>query len=416
MSELIDNRARRIATLKEIIKDLHAGAPQADVKQRLKELVRHTDSTEIAAMEQELIADGMPLAEVKGMCDVHAAVLRDITVNEPTIQVSPGHPLDQLQRENEAITELVARSRRLLHDVVRRPEDAPVTDMLPELRHLWGLLGEVEKHYRRKENLVFSCLERHFIFGPSKVMWGKDDEVRAALRASEEILGAEEVTAGELAVAAAAVLDPALEAVDSMVLKETAVLFPMLSTVLTEREWAEIWEQSPEYGWCLVEPRSGYVPAPRAKGSRAARVAEGESLAFPTGNLDVAQLRGLLGTLPLDVTFVDADDRVAYFSEGAARVFPRSKAILGRKVQHCHPPGSVHIVEQIVGDFRSGSRSVAEFWIELHGRFVHIRYFAVRDEAGAYLGTLEVTQDLTPLRALSGERRLLQYDDAEGAP
>lgn len=198
---------------------------------------------------------------------------------------------------------MVARARGLLHDVAARPEEASVSDALPELRHLWGLLGEVEKHYRRKENLVFSCLERHFIFGPSRVMWGKDDEVRAALRACEEVLAAEGVTAGELAVAAAAVLDPALEAVDSMVFKESAVLFPMISTVLTEREWAEIWEQPPDYGWCLVEPQSGYVPAPPgAKAPRAARVGEGESLAFPTGNLEVAQLRGLLGTLPLDVT------------------------------------------------------------------------------------------------------------------
>ena len=105
----------------------------------------------------------------------------------------------------------------------------------------------------------------------------------------------------------------------------------------------------------------------------------------------------------------DADDRVRYFSEGPARIFARSRAILGRKVQHCHPPSSVGVVEQILSDFRKGRQDVAEFWIQLRGRFVHIRYFAVRDESRAYLGTLEVTQDLTPLRALQGEQRLLHY-------
>jgi DUF438 domain-containing protein len=129
--------------------------------------------------------------------------------------------------------------------------------------------------------------------------------------------------------------------------------------------------------------------------------------------LSLEQIRGLFAALPLDLTFVDAEDRVRYFSEGPDRVFARSKAILGRKVQHCHPPKSVHIVEQILDDFKSGRHDVAEFWIPFQGKFVHIRYFAVRDAAGRYLGTLEVTQDLTRLRALEGERRLLQYEDGK---
>ena len=116
--------------------------------------------------------------------------------------------------------------------------------------------------------------------------------------------------------------------------------------------------------------------------ARVAAVAANESLVFPTGALTPAQLRWLFTVLPLDLTFVDADDRVRYFSEGPDRVFARSKAILGRLVQHCHPPKSVHIVEQILDDFKAGRHSVAEFWIPLHGRFVHIRYFAMRDQAG----------------------------------
>jgi uncharacterized protein len=134
-----------------------------------------------------------------------------------------------------------------------------------------------------------------------------------------------------------------------------------------------------------------------------------QAVQFPSGTLSFEQLLGLFGALPVDLTFVDREDRVAFFSEGPDRVFARSRAIIGREVKHCHPPKSVHVVEQILADFKSGGQSVAEFWIELHGRFVHIRYFAVRDAAGAYLGTLEVTQDLTRLRALQGERRLLEY-------
>jgi DUF438 domain-containing protein len=130
---------------------------------------------------------------------------------------------------------------------------------------------------------------------------------------------------------------------------------------------------------------------------------------FPTGNVSLQQLTAIFSTLPVDLTFVDADDRVAFFSEGPDRVFARSRAVVGRKVQNCHPPRSVDVVDRILSDFREGRQNVAEFWINFTGRFVHIRYFAVRDEEQRYLGTLEVTQDVSKIRALDGERRLLEY-------
>jgi hypothetical protein len=134
------------------------------------------------------------------------------------------------------------------------------------------------------------------------------------------------------------------------------------------------------------------------------------ALMLPTGNVNLEQLSAIFATLPLDLTFVDADNRVAFFTEGPDRVFARSKAIIGRKVQNCHPPRSVETVDQILQDFRAGRQNVAEFWINFRDRFVHVRYFAVRNPDGAYLGTVELTQDLTPLRALQGEKRLLEYE------
>ncbi len=123
--------------------------------------------------------------------------------------------------------------------------------------------------------------------------------------------------------------------------------------------------------------------------------------------MTLAEINRVFGHLPIDVTFVDTEDAVRFFSQGKDRIFPRSPAIIGRKVQNCHPPASVHRVQQILDDFRAGLRDEAEFWIQMQGKFIHIRYFALRDEAGAYQGTLEVTQDVTHIRALEGERRLL---------
>jgi uncharacterized protein len=413
MSELIDNRAWRLGILKGIIRDLHAGAPVAGVRERLATLVRAVDANEIAALEQELMAEGMPAEEVMEMCDLHSSVLGEILGEPPLRQMLPGHPVDTFRRENEALTAAARRAREATTELAGLPDEGVPGESLLRMRAALNDLLDVEKHYRRKENLLFSVLERHGISGPSKVMWGKDDEVRELLRAFDSALRAEGLTIPDLRLVVTTIGEPAVAAVEEMIRKEESILLPMALEALTEDDWSEVWEQSPPYGWCLVVPQTGYAPTRAVAPSPTVDLPPEAVAGFDSGALSFGQLRGLFGTLPVDLTFVDADDRVAFFSEGPDRVFARSRAIIGRKVQHCHPPASVHVVERIVDDFRNGRRSVAEFWITLHGRFVHIRYFAVRDAAGAYLGTLEVTQDLTRLRALTGERRLLEDDAAE---
>lgn len=451
MSHIIDNRAHRIRTLKEVIRHLHEGRAPAEVRSRLGELVRECDASEIMAMEQELMAEGVPAHEIMAMCDLHSAVVRDILVEGATAPPPPGHPVDTFRRENEALGNRVRAMRDALAALA--PDDAdpgaPVApDRLLDCRRAYAGLMDVEKHYQRKEHLLFSMLERHGITGPSTVMWGKDDETRSLLRELGTALAEGEGTVGEWRLVARTVAASALAAVEEMIFKEERILFPMALQNLTETEWGEIFTQSPQFGYCIVDPREGYAPPtaatdiPSAASDQAARtgiafapvpsgppgalpvlgtaaarranalpVAIGTGLiVLPTGALNLEQLKALFATLPVDLTFVDADDRVRFFSEGTDRIFARPKAILGRVVQHCHPPSSVDVVERILADFRAGRQNVAEFWIDFKGRFAYIRYFALRDEHGTYLGTLEMTQDLTRERALEGERRLLQYD------
>ncbi len=414
MSELINNRAKRIEMLKGIIQKLHQGVAPDDVRHELQEVVQHADAGEIAAMEQEIIASGVSVDEVKSMCDLHAQVVRDI-LQQPQVDVDPGHPADTLKRENAAIREVCQRMRDAIAAMRALPEDADSGEPLTQWQQALNDLMDVDKHYCRKEDLFFSILERHGITGPSKVMWAVHDEARKRLKALAEALQLTDVTAGELVVVADTVAADALTIIENMTSKEEDILLPMMLQTVTEDEWGEIWAQSPRYGWCLVEPADEYRP-PEPKGpEQTVELPRDRAVVFPTGYVDFEQLKGIFSALPVDLTFVDADDRVRFFSEGE-RIFARSKAVIGRKVQHCHPPHSVHIVDQIVSDFRTGRQDIAEFWIELHGKFVHIRYFAVRSDDGAYLGTLEVTQDLTRLRALRGERRLLQYDGTHVEP
>jgi hypothetical protein len=416
MSELINNQAMRIQTLKEVILHLHRGdAPEA-VRGQLKALIADVESTEIAAMEQQLMADGLTAEQVRSMCDLHADVLKDVMA-EPRApkEVPPGHPVDTFRRENRALDQALAVARTRALDAASLPDEGtPTAQRLALLGALAPVL-EVDKHYRRKEHLVFSILERHGNTGPSKVMWAKDDEVRGLLKDALAALGEETLCGAELKFVAATLVEPALAAVESMIYKEEHILLPMALALFTEDQWGEVFTQGPEYGWCLAEPAIGYAP-PRAEVPQdALQLPASKAVRFPSGNLAFEQLLGIFNNLPVDITFVDAEDRVAFFSEGPERVFERSRAIIGRHVQNCHPPKSLATVERILADFRAGAQNVAEFWLQLGGKFVHIRYFAVRDEAGAYLGTLEVTQDLTRLRALEGDRRLLQYDEAKEA-
>lgn len=412
MSELIDNKTQRVNILKEIIQHLHAGAPAEQVKHQLREIVQQTDATEIMAMEQQLINEGMPVEQIRSMCDLHSQVTREVLIQiKPRTAIEPGHPVDTFRRENAALREVLGTIRAGLDELKAMGDDQDATALVFKLRQAANDLMDIDKHYQRKEHALFSCLERHGITGPSKVMWAKDDEVRAIVKQ----FGAALHTVHPSALAMKAeITGPAVDvmrAVEEMIFKEENILLPMAMETLTEDEWAEIWAVSPKYGWCLVEPQQGYAPKQAANGETAGVPRDGVVM-LPTGNVTVEQLAAVFSALPLDITFVDAEDRVAFFTEGPERIFARSKAIIGRKVQHCHPPRSVDTVDRILNDFRAGREDVAEFWINFHGKFVHIRYFAVRSPKGEYLGTLELTQDLAPLRKLEGERRLLQYDGA----
>jgi hypothetical protein len=404
VSELIDNRRHRIEALKTMITELHAGADPQELKGRFRAVLDHAGAAEISAMESELMAEGMPEQEIRRMCELHVAVFRDTLEQRPAPHTVPGHPVHTFMRENRAILELTAATRAAL-----------AAGDLAAAAALHGRLAAVDAHYKRKEYLVFPFLEKAGIGAPPKVMWGVDDSIRELLAAGGDALAsAGELGAEELALVREVVLEPMLAAVDGMVEKEDKVLWPMALEHLADADWGAVLAQWGEFGAGLVEPEVGWRPTPAATPTQVAAVAGDDAVAFPSGHLTPRQLRAMLDTLPLDLTFVDADDRVAYFSEGKDRVFARNRAIVGRRVQDCHPPASMHVVQQIVDDLRAGARDVAEFWIELHGRFVHIRYFAVRDEAGRYLGCLEATQDVTPIRALTGERRLLAEAPAAG--
>lgn len=395
MSAEINNREYRQQVLQELIGQLHDGKTVEEVQDRFAAVFGNVSAEEIAQAEQALIQGGLPVSEVQRLCDVHAAVFKGSIeeIHRPSDPVKiPGHPLNTLWRENRALEELSGTLEELL--------DGGGEGLASGLERL----AQIDRHYAKKENLLFPYLEQYGITAPPKVMWGVDDEIRAELKAIRQVLGTQALDG-----ALASRIEELLHRVDEMIFKEENILFPMLLEHLTQDEWKVIAAEGGELGYCLIDEVPAWRPEAEYK-PQAEREAEEEPgvITLPTGFLKVEELTRLLDALPIDITFVGKDDTVKYFSQGAERVFPRTKAIIGRKVANCHPPASVHIVEKLVEDFKSGAKDHEDFWINMGGKYILIRYFAVRSEQGEYMGVLEVTQDIKPIQAIRGEKRLVE--------
>ena len=399
MSREINNREYRKQVIKDLLRQLHAGKSVDDVKAQFEEAFDGVSASEISEAEQALISEGLPVAEVQRLCDVHAAVFKGSIEQIHTPQNAadtPGHPAHTLKAENRAIEQLMD-TRIRPHIEALRGKDAGA---LAGLAAGFEALRQIDAHYVKKEMLLFPYMETYGITAPPKVMWGVDDEIRALVKETVQL-----ITSGDAAAA-----DKAEEAVDriaEMIFKEENIMLPMLLDVLTEEEWGRIAEQSGEIGYCLIPEPPVWAPTTGVKPPGPAVSVQAGDVTLPTGHMTVEEITALLDTLPIDITFVGSDDTVRYFSQGAERVFPRTKTIIGRKVTDCHPPASVHIVEGIVADLKSGKKTHEDFWIHMGDKYVYIRYWAVRGAAGEYLGTLEVTQDIASIQQITGEKRLV---------
>jgi len=385
MSEVINNRQEK---LKELILKLHDGANLEDVKSEFKEHFGSVSTAEISAMERSLVEEGMAPTEIQRLCDVHASLfegsiqqIHHTTKPEHT----PGHPVYTFRLENIKIKKLIEKE---------------ISPILEKHFNRETLLLEIDKHYARKENVVFPYMEKHGITAPPKVMWGVDDEIRNDLKSllrSSQNWTKEELIANT---------QTALKKVMDMISKEENILFPMILDTFSDAEWATISVQSKEFETSWVVNPPSYLPQLVIE-EQEEEIIQSGSVPLSAGALTFEETNAIFNTVPFDMTFVGADDKVKFFTQGKERVFSRPLSVIGREVKNCHPPQSVHIVEKIVEDLRSGKKDHEDFWINFKGMFVHIRYYAVRNEKGEYLGTLEVTQDIAPIKAIEGEKRLM---------
>lgn len=396
MSEFINNNAGRINQLYNYSHRLIDGENGKALVDEYREYIDTVSAVETMQVLDQLLVNGYPVEVVKKnvgkIINIFYKSLNNLKWNKP----AEGHFLYYLMQENREVEKIMDELKLVIKTLYNsKHKDEPA--LLTRMHHLITRLHDYELHYIKKENILFSYLESAFPqYRCLQVMWSFHDDFRKLLRSIGTILESshpdKELLNGELGKLFFVVLP--------IIFREEQIVFPVALRALPDQAWDEMMLQSFETGWCY-----GVKPEHKEKKSELFSNDNG-FVNLDTGLLNPEQLMLMLNTLPVDITFVDENDEVRYFSGMKHRIFPRSKAIIGRKVQNCHPPESVHIVNQIIDEFRKGTKSNADFWITMKGRFIYIRYFALRHENGNYKGTIEVSQDVTEIRTLQGERRL----------
>ncbi len=441
MSEMLGSKDDMKAMVKELITRLNGGENHDQVKEEFKNIVRELSPQEVARIESEMIKGRMPREVIHELCDVHLEPLKD-ALQGPVPLIPESHPLRILLGEHR---EFLKAATQLRIHAQKIKEAGTLDDVATNITVIRGIIDEFKKeelHYQREENVLFPYLEKHGVTQPPAIMWADHDRIRemkkGITRLLDEMSQVSEKEFNEFGAMFLETVQLYHETITSHFHKENNILFPASVQLVERREWRDISKQFDDIGYFKVLPPepTGGVDVGDSEGgngdvdsdgngdSESADISEGggkmggkdevgekekrnDEITFLSGSIRMHEIEPILNSLPIDMTFVDKDDKVRYFSLGKDRIFIRTNAIIGREVANCHPPKSLHVVSEIVSDFKSGKRDSAEFWLNLDGKMVYIRYYAVRDKKGEYLGTVEVSQDITDIQKITGEKRIL---------
>ena len=443
----------RIEVLKSILLDLHNGASAESVQELFNEHFAGVSAIEISLMEHELMNSdtGVTFEDVMSLCNVHANLFKGAIQNVEVVDTDhPGHPVQIFKQENLALRAALMRVRRLLSTYESTEDEELLPEIRKGLQRQLGLVGQFDIHYQRKEELMFPIMESYGHDSPPKVMWGVDDQIRDLFQ--------------EAKIAAEQLPDTSIQEVkekfetfaaefEAMILKEESILLMILLESFHQDDWLKIAEESDAYGYAIIKPTEKWIPARHSfleeeagdaadEGSEAPASTEQTSdgrfeqvidtpdgqvtisfkpkekkeqtfnrdsqQPFGHGYLSVAEANLILDHLPMEITFVNKDDIFQYYNDSVPAdemIFKRTPSQIGRNVELCHPPKFLDKVRRIFKALREGERDKFEMWFksESRGKFVHVTYAAVRDEAGEFQGVLEYVQDIQPFRDIDSD-------------
>lgn len=400
MANLSKERQQALLKILHYIQD---GGDFTEAKKMFQESFDKVDVSEITAAERELIAQGLDPRRIQYLCNVHADVFKgDIKENAANPDfATPGHPVNTFKQENVVIKSLV--NDYLLPNLKKLEKDYS-EQTLSKIKQALSDLATIGKHYARKETSFFPLMTKYGITAPPQVMWGVDDKIRRLIKEANNVVNENDVDPAKLRK----IIDEVSHEVLEMIFKEEEIMVPMIDEVASPADWGNVKDEEKQIGYTLINPPMNWKPKeePKTVGPLSVDHLSSLFINFKEGALNLEQLSAILDLLPFALTFVDKNDKVAYFGGGAA-IFPHSKNAIGNSVFSCHTPESKPIVEKIFQDLHSGKKKVVTYWFKpkMLGRMLYLRYYAVHNKDGKYLGCLEVAEDITDIQKLSGQKK-----------
>ena len=385
----------------EYLEGLYSGNRSRDQYDRFKPFIEAADPWMVNQAIDNLIKNNSDFDKIEKAVARFIRACAEGLDKQTALSLDKDHFLSLLQRENDKLTEQRGRLTKLFKELtVSNPHDGKNKERRAELLRELNRITDITAHYRKIEYPLFSamedCMDDYLC---SKLMWHLHDLIMKGLKLLIHRLKNEE---DPIDKEFSRVFGDVFLKMSTISYREEFILYPIVYRSVTEERFTKMLGELKEFGTAFGEPLPGTMNETRHEQSHKA----GSEIELSVGLLLPKQINMMLKNLPLDITFVDENDKVRYYSQGKERIFPRSPGIIGRDVQNCHPPSSVHIVQKIVEDFKARRRDSAEFWIKMGEKFIHIRYFPLF-EGDTYKGVIEVSQDIAPLRALEGEKRLL---------
>ncbi len=413
MNESINHKVTQLTDLLEA--HITGNLSVEEARQKVQLEFTEVTADELALAEQELTKRGIKDSVVYDNMESFLLIFQEV-LKAPDLHLADWHPIRTYQRENEAVEKLLKKAEELSRSRF-------VLNQWTEI--IEGLM-QYEIHLSRKQNQLYPAFEHHGFDRPSKIMWTLDDAVRSAFREAAGLLkdGEKDTFLSQY--------DKAVTLLKELIEKENVVLFPAAMEMIRTKEFLAIRQGDDEIGYCLIDPppQAGVVskktnspkPEPAESGfmKDLQQLLQKHGMSGASGEMDVRQgkltleqINLIFRHLPIDLSYVDENELVRFYSDTKHRVFPRSPGVIGRDVKNCHPRESVHTVEEIIRAFREGREDEAEFWLEMNGKFIYIYYTAVRDDEGNFKGVLEMMQDATHIRSLEGSQRLLSWDSRD---
>jgi len=398
MSEFTNHKAYRINMLVELFQLVISGELSAEQVSGFQQVIDYAGPGDVIAVVDELVKLQIPMPELKKGINKALNLLNRSLQEFPYQAPAEGSFLHVLIQNNSQIDLRLKAIRPLLKEINKDHANQALRN---ELKYKLADLLRIDLHYQIKENVLFPVIEKHLSdYRCLHVMWSFHDDIRRNLKEAIQLLDTSAMDLKKFNRLAGDIFFN----IYAIKFREERILFPIVSEMITEKELNSLMGDSMEIGFPFVEPEKN------AKDRAGSETGMSGDVDLKTGYLSADQIRLIFNHLPVDITYVDENNKVKFFSTPEKRIFRRTNSIIGRDVKNCHPHESVHVVDKIVESFRNGEKDKASFWIRMKGEFILIQYFAVRDEEGNYKGVVEVSQEITEIRNLEGEKRLLDWE------